>query len=239
MAIDDRHRIGASGLRVTAWRGRPDVALLSPSPDLIGPGAQALRDQIAELARRGVDRVITSALQAHETPPFTEAGFVTHETLHLLRHDLRQIPPPRAAVRLRRGWRSDHRPVLTLDSRAFDDFWALDRAGLHDARKATILSRFRVSFDASGKVDGYAITGRSQGRGYLQRLAVDPDRHRRGIGQSLLADSLQWLVGNGARSAVVNTQRHNHAAVALYEAAGFVHEPTGLTVMRLDLEPDP
>ena len=41
-------------------------------------------------------------------------------------------------------------------------------------------------------VVAYAITGRAGDIGYLQRLAVDPDHHHRGIGSALVLDSLGW-----------------------------------------------
>ncbi|MFN8017380.1 MAG: GNAT family N-acetyltransferase [Acidimicrobiales bacterium] len=122
--------------------------------------------------------------------------------------------------------------MLAIDARAFDAFWTLDRGGLEDAIRATPVARSRVAVD--GAIAGYAITGRAASRGYLQRLAVDPDRHRRGIGTALVADSLHWLQRTGANVAVVNTQEHNEAALALYLATGFTPEPHGLTVLRCD-----
>ena len=110
-------------------------------------------------------------------------------------------------------------------SHAFRDRWKV----LGDALAATPLSRFRVATD--GRPVGYAITGRAGRRGYLQRLAVDPDHHRRGIGVALVADSLRWLRRAGASAAVVNTQVGNDGALALYLATGFVPEPHGLTVL--------
>ncbi|MEO6987230.1 MAG: GNAT family N-acetyltransferase, partial [Aquihabitans sp.] len=74
-------------------------------------------------------------------------------------------------------------------------------------------------------------------RGYLQRLAVDPRRHRGGIGRSLVIDALVWLRQTGCRVAVVNTQTINTGAYQLYVSCGFVPEPDGLTVLSLDLQP--
>jgi ribosomal protein S18 acetylase RimI-like enzyme len=178
--------------------------------------------------------VLTGALHHGELSPFLTAGFAEHERLHLLRHDLQDIPEPRRAVRIRRAWRRDHGEILTIDERAFDAFWALDQRGLDDAVRATPASRFRIATD--GPITGYAITGRAAARGYLQRLAVDPAQHRRGVGVALVADSLRWLRRTGARVSVVNTQEHNEPALGLYLATGFVLEPHGLTVLTYDLE---
>ncbi len=239
MAIDDRHRQDRPSFQVSTWRGDEHVALLSPRPERPGPGGDAVATELVRLRAAGVRRVLTGALHQAELAPFLANGFTEHEHLHLLRHDLSGGPGQTPAVRLRRAWHRDQPAVLDIDGRAFDEFWALDRRGLEDAIRATPTSRFRVSAERGGPVTGYAVTGRAADRGYLQRLAVDPDRHRAGIGRALVADALTWLRRSGARAAVVNTQERNVGALALYRACGFVEEPTGLTVLALDLGPSP
>ncbi len=229
MAADDRWWGARAHLQVAAWRGTAHTVVLSPVPDRPAPGPADISRELDVLAGRGVARVLTGALHHGELAPFLAAGFVEHERLHLLRHDLRELPASMAPVRLRRAWRRDQPDILTIDERAFDAFWALDGGGLDDAVRATPASRFRVS--AERTITGYAITGRAADRGYLQRLAVDPTRHREGIGAALVADSLRWLRRTGARVAVVNTQEGNEGALGLYLATGFVLEPQGLTVL--------
>lgn len=222
---------------MAAWRGTDDVAVLSPMPDRPSPSADEVRTEVAHLRDRGVRRVLTGALHHGELTPFTEVGFVEHERLHLLRHDLRAVPEPPRGIRLRRAWRRDMPAVLAIDTHAFDPFWTLDRRGLDDALRATPARRFRVGLGADGALAGYAVTGRAADRGYLQRLAVDPTAHRRGLGRAMLIDSLRWLRSNGAAVAVVNTQEGNQAALGLYLATGFVREPRGLTVLALATSP--
>ena len=235
MAVDDRWRGARARIQASAWRGHDDVTVLSPMPDRPGPTADDVRVEVARLREAGNRQVLTGALHQGELGPFLAAGFVEHERLHLLRHDLRALPEPASIGSTRRAWRRDHLAVLAIDERAFDGFWALDRRGLEDAVRATPSSRFRVSTDEVGAITGYAVTGRATDRGYLQRLAVDPALHRGGIGRTLVADGLRWLRRSGARVAVVNTQVHNEPALALYLATGFVPEPRGLTVLALDL----
>ncbi|MCB0962864.1 MAG: GNAT family N-acetyltransferase [Acidimicrobiales bacterium] len=229
MAADDRWWGARARLQVSAWRGRDDTVVMTPVPDRPAPGVSDIERELDQLAARGVTRVLTGALHHGELTPFVQAGFAERERLHLLRHDLEHLPEPAAAVRHRRAWRRDQAAVLDIDARAFDEFWTLDRAGLADALAATPLSRFRVATDRV--VTGYAITGRAGRRGYLQRLAVDPDRQRAGVGVALVADSLRWLRRGGASAAVVNTQVGNDGALALYLRTGFVPEPHGLTVL--------
>jgi len=237
MAVDDRRRTDVRALQVSAWRGQEHVVVLSPAPDRPAPTAAVVASAVDRLRTQGIQRILTGALHPGELAPFLGAGFVEHERLHLLRHDLIHLPTGTAPgpTRQRRGRRGDRPAVLGLDRRAFDDFWTLDERGLTDAIRATPSSRFRVALDGRGPIVGYAITGQAADRGYLQRLAVDPDRHRAGIGRALVADCLRWLSRHGSRVALVNTQEGNASALGLYEACGFVLEPRGLTVLHLDL----
>ncbi len=241
MATDDRWWGARARIQVASWRGTDHTVVMTPVPDRPAPGGEDIRRELEVLRSAGVTTVLTGALHQGELAPFERAGFEEHERLHLLRHDLIDIPAPEA-IRLRRAWRRDHGRVLTIDERAFDAFWTLDRGGLDDAVRATPTSRFRVSVDRAGPaqtITGYAVTGKAGERGYLQRLAVDPDWHRRGIATALVADSLRWLRRSGARAAVVNTQEANEGALALYLSTGFVLEPAGLTVLRMALAADP
>jgi GNAT superfamily N-acetyltransferase len=86
---------------------------------------------------------------------------------------------------------------------------------------------------------GYHVTGRAGSLGYLQRLAVHPDVHGRGLGTALVGDALDWCARRGCSSVLVNTQEINQRALSLYEHLGFRPEPPGLAVLerRLDAEP--
>ncbi len=178
--------------------------------------------------------MLTSALNPAEQQIFRAYGFVVHEHLHLLRHPLDVPVPARPRGRAtRRGRRGDRLGALAVDHLAFEPFWRFDRAGLDDARRATPASRFRVI--DHGRIDAYAVTGRAGSVSYLQRLAVRPGVQRQGMGTALVLDALHWSQRHGARSTLVNTQEHNHRALALYEQLGFVRQPDGLDVLELDL----
>ena len=230
---------GTDRLRIGPWRGDARTAFLAPVAGR--PAASATIDRCLDvLAAKGYRSVITAALSRSEQEPFTELGFVVHERLHLLRHDLHQMPE-RSSLHLRRARPFDQGRVLDLDARAFDHFWRFDRGGLADARQATPSSRFRVAEGyrngCRGRtgVVGYAITGRAGDVGYLQRLAVDPDHHHRGIGTALVTDSLWWSRRRGAAVVLVNTQETNVAAQSLYRRLGFEYEEHGLAVLERSL----
>lgn len=190
------------------------------------------------------ERVVTSALSKHEREVFLGFGFVERESLHLLRHDLTGIEGDAddrshemSDLKLRPGRRTDLHQVLSIDRRSFDRFWALDRESLNAARKATPTHRYTIatSPNAKGKprVVGYAVTGRSGPSAFFQRLGVDPDQRRRGIGSALVLDALRWAREGGATSMLVNTQDSNERALSLYQHLGFDLVEDQLKVLEL------
>jgi ribosomal protein S18 acetylase RimI-like enzyme len=169
-----------------------------------------------------------------DSRPFLDAGFLLHERLHLLARPIDSEPPkPSRPLCDGRPW---HRQtVLDIDQRAFEPFWQFDPTTLKEARRATPTSHFRIARDGK-RVVGYAVTGRAGKRGYLQRLAVEPDAKGRGVGTDLVHDAFRWLHKRGASTVLVNTQERNSRALALYERLGFVRQPDGLLVLHWNRE---
>lgn len=234
-------------LRVSAWRGDPAMAQITPSTARVLPG-DVIESCVARLVDVGYSGAFTSALSPAEQQPFLEVGFSVHEHLSLLRHDLAQLPDPastapngalsarkarRRGVRLRRARRSDRAAVLSVDAAAFNPFWQFDYQSLVDAKEATPSARFRVA--VGPPLLGYAVTGRAGGVGYLQRLAVSPDAQGRGVGTALVIDSLTWAMRHGATTVLVNTQETNLRALRFYEWLGFETESEGLAVLHRTL----
>lgn len=227
----------ADRLRVRPWQADQRIAHVAPANDFLGPltAADVVRavDHLRELGYRSV---ITAALHRADRRPFLDAGFTATARLHLLLHPLDDVPPARPVpgVELRRGRRREHGDALAVDRAAFAPFWRLDDAGLTEALNATATVHFQVARDPSGVV-GYAVCGRAGHRGYVQRLAVAPQRQGCGIGRALLVDGLRWLRRWGARDALVNTQQDNDRSLRLYQRAGFVLQPDDLAVLERSL----
>ena len=217
--------------RLASWRADGQVAHLSPTA--MRPLSASFVDSCLDRLRaRGFTFVVTSALSEEECAGFLRAGFDVQEELELLVHDLYAIPD--VHHRLRRTGRRDRSRVLAVDAIAFDSFWRLHQGGLEDALGATPSVRFRVHGRRDG-LDAYVIGGRGAGTGYVQRLAVHPSARGQGLGRSLVGDVLRWMSRRGAARALVNTQKTNAAALALYQACGFRVLPEGLRVLARPL----
>lgn len=198
------------------------------------PTPAGITRALDEVRRRGHRTALTPALAVGEQRPFEAAGFVLHERLHLLRHDLVELPErSRLRQNIRRGRRRDVPTALHLDALAFEPFWRLTPEGLTEARMATPRSQFRVI--TGDAVLGYQVTGFARSTGYLQRLAVHPDQAGHGLGTALVADSLHWVRRHRCTQLYVNTQETNNRALELYLRLGFELEPVGLAVLRFDL----
>jgi GNAT superfamily N-acetyltransferase len=229
-------RWGRERARTGHWRGDGEVAFLTPLPDAPLPSVEFLHRCLATLAARGYQRVVTSALSPLEQAGFLAAGFGVEQRLHLLGIDLAgrlaDVPP---GLPLRRVPKRSQEAVLAVDRAAFPPFWQFDAGGLADALLATPSVRFRAAAGGDGAIAGYAICGRSGSRGFVQRLAVDPNLQRAGTGRRLLLDGLAWMQRRGVARAVVNTQVGNDGALALYLETGFTEEPAGLSVLSAGL----
>ena len=227
--------IDTARVRTGRWRGSDELAYLVPlsGASTLTPGALA---EIRERLRAdGFRAVITAAVAPSERDRLEADGFSRHELLHLLRRDLRlPLPPlPSRHRGIRRGRRIDRPSILRIDAETFEPFWQLDTDGLHEAIRATPTARLRIVRRAG--VEGYAITGCAARQGYLQRLAVAPERQGTGLGVALVTDGLHWLRRRGAGVCWVNTQEANQAALSLYRKLGFVSADHRLTVLRRDL----
>jgi GNAT superfamily N-acetyltransferase len=230
---------GAERARIGPWHGDPTVGCVTPQPGSPPVSARLVHKCMEQLARLGFREAVTAAMPVHESAGFVAAGFQESERLHLLERritarDRAPVAIPNGLV-MRRARRTDLDGVLAVDARSFGAFWRLDADGVNDARTATTYARYRLALH-DDVIVGYAITGRQGRAGYLQRLAVDPDARRGGVGTALVMDGVRWLALWRAFTVVVNTQESNATALGLYESLGFTRKPDGLTVWSTRLE---
>ena len=205
-------RLGHRRLRAAAWRADRTVAQLAPVSGSPSPDPALVHHCLATLAGHGYREAITAALGPTEQRPFLAAGFTCREELHLLVHDLDDLPRPGPDdPALRRPRRDEWDTMAAIDGRAFEGFWHLDAVGIAEAASATPTARVRVAVDPHGRLTGYTVAGRSSSRGYVQRVAVDPADQGAGIGSTLTLDGLRWMARRGAGTALVNTQLRQRA----------------------------
>ena len=171
--------------RVAAWHGRADVASLA----LHGRGAARppLSNGCSNAsAQPATARWSPTRSRPGASLPLVDVGFAVRGRLHLLVARLRRTCPP-TTRRTRRARRSDRDALLAADAAAFDEFWRFDAVGLREAgarrRVRTCGSHAVRSND--DRLVGYALFGRADDAGYVQRLAVAARAQGHGLGPAL------------------------------------------------------
>lgn len=262
-------RSGDGRARVRPWSYDPSVAQLTFIDHGVVPSSPVLQVWLGEMRAHGFSSVRTGAVTDAGADVLHRQGFTTLQTLSLLDLSLIGWRPPRStrgpstgadvaslarsgAIRSRRLRVRERDAAAAVDIAAFGAQWAIDRIGIDETCSATPTHRARTidnsDADVDGDVDGdivsrplagYAITGRADHHGYLQRLAVHPASQGRGVGLDLTIDSLTWMQRRRLTRAVVNTHTDNEVALALYQRVGFRVLPQGLSVLvrRLDGAP--
>jgi RimJ/RimL family protein N-acetyltransferase len=91
--------------------------------------------------------------------------------------------------------------------------------------------------EQDGQMLGTVMGVMDRGWGWVQRLAVDPERRRQGIGRSLTQEAERRLAALGAYRVVLLARRDSPAAVGLYRGLGYeTWEPVVVMSRRLDGE---
>lgn len=228
-----------ASLRLDTWPGDPTVGHLIVLEHDVVPDRDELRAWVDRARRRGLRAIRTGALFPEAATSVLEFGFDPIDSLVLLRADL---DDPRTGSAGSVSPATDVKPLgirhlgaaAVVDRLAFGELWGNDRRSLADIRRATPAHRAR-RIPGPGPVDAFAISGAGDSDGYVQRLAVHPDRRRSGLAGRLLDDSLRWMRSRSLHTALVNTGVGNVAALALYEGRGFRRLDERLTVAELTL----
>ena len=79
--------------------------------------------------------------------------------------------------------------------------------------------------EADGRLLGTIVAGWDGWRGNLYRLAVLPTERRRGIALRLVAEAEHRLTAKGAVRISALVMSEHDPAVALWRAAGYLHDP--------------
>jgi ribosomal protein S18 acetylase RimI-like enzyme len=228
--------------RVRPWWRDTSVAQLTFLDHGLVPNGPAIAVWLGELRARGFHGVRTGAVTEAGEDVLRRHGFHTIQRLTLLEMSLVDWRAPRIEPRPRRMRQSDHDAVAALDRRAFGEEWGIDTTSIAETCSATpghharIVELGQVELAPHDGIAGFAISGRAERTGYLQRLAVDPGVQGHGIGMALTVEALRWMRRQRLTRAVVNTHTDNVAALALYTRAGFRQVPRSLAVMARHLD---
>ncbi|MFN6122208.1 MAG: GNAT family N-acetyltransferase [Actinomycetes bacterium] len=219
--------------RAHACPGTPTMAQVVVLDGTAVPTPAHYRTWSATLAAHGFTALRTGALAPRQAAQAEQAGLVCVQELALLDVSapfvIGKVTTGKVTTGTRRLRESELGIAAEIDAAAFGLTWALDATMLADIRTATPSHRARVVM-ADGRVAGFLVSGRAGRTGYVQRLAVDPTLHRRGLATALLRDSLRWMRRGRVRRAFVNTHVENTAALELYRRHGFVELPERLRV---------
>ena len=223
-------------LHLTEWPFDATIAMLVQADHTIEIDPDHLVELIDRASALGVRKIRTGALRATSAERVLAHGFHVIDTLALLSFDLsRPIPHRQESYRIRPLRRRHHEQAAAVDLDAFGPKWAQHRDALRETQQATLHSRSRRVSGEHESVIGFALSGYTNDVGYLQRLAVSPSHHGRGVGWSLSCDALQWMQQRGCDRALVNTSIQNDAALRLYKRIGFSELSEQLTIAEIQM----
>ena len=108
--------------------------------------------------------------------------------------------------------------VLSIEGCCFPDPWSegIFRTALGDARSLWLVA------EQDGNLAGYAGMQTVLDEGYIDNVAVDPDRQRQGVASALLEAMIREAEKRRLRFLSLEVRAGNHGAIALYAAFGFV-----------------
>ncbi len=128
---------------------------------------------------------------------------------------------------------------LGLDD--YDELLSLwQRAGLHSLRPEGRDSRASLArqlssgvqtilgLEVDGQLVGAVVATHDSRKGWINRLAVDPDHRRRGYGTRLIAAAEEVLRQQGMHVIAALVESDNPASLALFRKAGYLEIDPGL-----------
>jgi ribosomal-protein-alanine N-acetyltransferase len=139
----------------------------------------------------------------------------------------------------------DAKPAAALHARCFDKPWEREdfRRFAEDAARPCFTAR------DGRRLSGFVLASLAADEGEILSLCVAPECRRRGIGSALLERLREALIAHGTQAFFLEVNAQNHAAIRLYEKAGFraagkrpayyqsSEGPQDALIMRLSLPP--
>lgn len=85
-----------------------------------------------------------------------------------------------------------------------------------------------------GVLVGTVMVGHDGHRGWVYYLAVEPSRHRQGLGARLMQSAEAWIVEHGGAKLQLMVREGNAAATGFYRAIGYEQQAVTVLGRRLD-----
>ena len=139
--------------------------------------------------------------------------------------------------------------MATLRRLTFEDYDAVialwQRSGLQSIRPAgrDSLSEFTqqlergqvaIGLEEDGVLIGVVVATNDTRKGWINRLAIDPDHRYRGYGTQLIHAAEDALRANGMQLIAALIEDHNAASLALFEKEGYAMQRDILYVSKRD-----
>jgi ribosomal protein S18 acetylase RimI-like enzyme len=136
---------------------------------------------------------------------------------------------------LRRLTNDDHAAILAL--------W--QRAGLHSIRpegrdsraefdKQLAGGQMAIGLEENGRLIGVVLATNDTRKGWINRLAIDPDYRRQGYGEQLVRAAEEALRAAGMRLIAAFIEEGNAASLTLFEKLGYAVHPNITYVSKRD-----
>lgn len=201
----------------------------------IGSAWQALWPQVRDELSPAVRWVAAIPLQDWFEAILVQSQFqMTHSIVMLSwqNHKLQPVSKP-SAFTIRPMSLDDLPTVEWIDNSAFVPVWHNSLACLEYAYRQAAIA---TVIELDTQLIGYQISTPTHVGGHLARLAVLPEHQGKGFATALVTDLLSRFERRGARQVTVNTQKENHASLALYNKIGFQFTGEEYPIYQYDLE---
>lgn len=205
------------GIDIAGHVSHPVTRELCAAADVIGVMSAGHRDLLTRLFAVPTDKVVV--LGGGIPDPFGGTAEDYRRTRDALEQAVRVLLPDCRIVPLAKR---HIEPLAALERAVFSTPWTADglREELHNP-----LAVFRVAEDLTrGDAVGYIGMHHVLDEGFVTNLAVDPARRREGIGAALVQAACAYGREQGLSRLALEVRASNRAAIALYEAAGFVRD---------------
>src|SRR2546428_3533650 len=197
------------------WRRRPEIAAVVELDS--GPFRRPLLERLVGSARAlGCELVVAElSIPRREATGWSDVGFGPVDTiLEYEKGGTAYAPLGLSPLPIRPYRPDDLRPVLALEARSFPWLWQNSTAELAHYAEAPETELWVLELE--GALVGYAGLTIRGDHGHLDRLAVDPERRRGGLGSAPVAHPLHPLAAPGGPPVTPTTPPPNLPAPPIH-----------------------